>query len=123
MKYSNEFIEIGNQQVKQVNKTTALKMFNNGKKIYLHSSNMRLNNLWQKPMPIQLDDSEPLFKYGGYSKGIKFFMTCKTLEDAKKELRDDFKKIYQFNNVVNSFENYNCCSERGKYANFFVEIN
>ena len=123
MKYSNEFIEIGNQQVKQVNKTTALKMFNNGKKIYLHSSNMRLNNLWQKPMPIQLDDSEPLFKYCGYYKGIKFFMTCKTLEDAKKELRDDFKKIYQFNNVVNSFENYNCCSERGKYANFFVEIN
>tara|TARA_R110002020_G_scaffold2168_7_gene10003 strand:+ start:177 stop:548 length:372 start_codon:yes stop_codon:yes gene_type:complete len=123
MKYSNSHISIENKQVKQVNKTTALKMFNNGKKIYLHPSNMTLNNYWQKPMLIQLDESEPLFKYCGYSKGIKFFMTCKTLEDAKKELRDDFKKRYQFDNVLNSFENYNCCSERGKYANFFAEIN
>ena len=123
MKYSNTYISIENKQVKQVNKTTALKMFNNGKKIYLHPSNMVLNNSWQRPMPINLDNSEPLFKYCGYSKGIKFFRSCKTLDEAKKELRYGFKKRYQFDNILNSFENYNCCNERGKYANFFVEIN
>lgn len=28
----------------------------------------------------------------------------------------------KFEAMVNGFEYYNCCNERGKYANFFVEI-
>jgi hypothetical protein len=122
MKYSNEYITINNKQVKQVNKTTAKKLFNKGETVFFHPCNMMLNNSWQKPMSIKIDESEPLFKYCGYNKGIKFFMTCKTLEEAEENLRTGFKKIYQFDTVLNSFENYNCCNERGNYTNFFVEV-
>ena len=100
MKYSNNYITINNKQVKQINKTTAKNLFNNGETIFFHPSNMRLNNFWQNPQGIKIDETEPLFK-----------------------LSDGYKKIYQFDNVLNSFEYYNCCSERGKYANFFAQIN
>lgn len=39
-------------QVQQVQKRTAKKLFYAGVNIYLQSSNMRFDNFWQKPMPI-----------------------------------------------------------------------
>lgn len=86
MRYSDEFITIGKKQVKQVNKTLAKKLYDNGKEIFLNSCNMRLNNMWTSPMPLNNSNEE------------------------------------KFESVVNSFEYYNCCNERGKYANFFTEI-
>ena len=123
MKYSNNYITINNKQVKQINKTTAKNLFNNGETIFFHPCNMVLNNAWQNPMGIKIDKTEPLFKYYGYMKGTKIRLTCKTLKEASDNLSEGHKKIYQFDNVLNSFEYYNCCSERGKYANFFVQIN
>ena len=101
MRYSDSYITINNKQVKQINKTTALKLFNKGETIFLHPSNMSLNNSWQSPFNINLDKSEPLEKYNSYAK----------------------KNISQFNVILNEFEYYNCCSELGKYANFFIQIN
>ena len=38
--------------VKRIDKRVAEKMFNNGITIYLHSSNMMFDNVWQSPCPI-----------------------------------------------------------------------
>lgn len=89
MRYSGQIITLKDLgvRVKQVNKTTARKLYNKGKEIYLNSCNMCLNNPWTSPML------------------------------ASKELcgKDfDLMLIY--------FQNYNCDSERGRYANFFVEV-
>jgi len=85
MRYKNEFIDIFNGvQVQQVNKTTAKKLYDQGKQLYLNACNMRINNAWQDPMP--LDNAQ------GYS----------------------------FNLMLSEYEYYNCCSERGNYANFFT---
>lgn len=86
MKYSDQFIQIGNTTVKQVNKVQAKKLYDNGKQIYLHACNMRLNNAWQSPMPLDNSQGE------------------------------------KFSTMVNEFEYYNCCNERGKYSNFFVNL-
>ena len=87
MKYSNEFIKIGNQVVKQVNKTTANKLYESGKTIFLNACNMKLNNAWTSPMPLNNESGE------------------------------------KFSTMVNEYEYYNCCSERGRYSNFFAPIN
>jgi len=122
MKYSNQYITINSKQVEQINKTKARILFNKGKTILFHPCNMFLYNDWQTPLSVKLDESQPLFKYSGYHKRIKFFTTYETLQDANENLRDGFKKIYQFDNVLNSFEYYNCCSQRGNYTNFFAEV-
>lgn len=38
-------------QVKQISKRTARKLWDEGREIYFHSSNMRFDNMWQPPMP------------------------------------------------------------------------
>ena len=58
MKYSNQYITINNKQVKQVNKTTAKKLYDSGIKIYLHPCNMMLNNCWMSPMPLDNTSGE-----------------------------------------------------------------
>lgn len=86
MRYANEFIKIDNKQVKQINKTTAKKLYNEGETIYLNACKMSLNNCWTSPMPL------------------------------------DNKAQEKFSTMVNEYEYYNCCSERGNYANFFTQI-
>lgn len=86
MKYTGKILAIQGKKVKQVNKTLAKKHFDKGETIFLNACNMRINNSWSSPMPINN-------------------------ENEKK-----------FDTVVNEFEYYNCCNERGKYANFFIEL-
>jgi hypothetical protein len=86
MRYTGEFIKIGNKEVKQVNKTTAKKLYDSGKTIYLNAANMRLNNCWTSPMPLDNSAGE------------------------------------KFKTMINEYEYYNCCNERGTYANFFTEL-
>jgi len=49
MKYKDEILKIGAYNCKQVNKTTARKLFDAGESIYLHPCNMMLENAWQLP--------------------------------------------------------------------------
>lgn len=55
MLYSGQIITLSGsgKKVKQVNKTTARKAYDNGKTIYLQSCNMLINNMWQSPCPIK----------------------------------------------------------------------
>ena len=39
-------------RVKQISKRTARKLWDEGREIYFHSSNMRFANMWQPPMPL-----------------------------------------------------------------------
>ena len=44
--------ECGNiYNVKQVTKPTARKAYDSGKPVWIHPCNLRLDNMWQKPMP------------------------------------------------------------------------
>lgn len=92
MRYSGEIITLRdlNVRVKQVNKTAARKLYNEGKTIYLNACNMRLNNPWTSPFPMS-----------------------KNSEAWNGDTFDD---------RANEFQWYNCDSERGKYANLFVEV-
>lgn len=38
-------------RVKQISKRTARRLWDEGKEIFFHSSNMRFDNMWQHPMP------------------------------------------------------------------------
>ena len=87
MKYSNEFIQINNKTVKQINKTVAKKLYDSGKTIFLNACNMGMNNHWTSPMPL------------------------------------DNKAGEKFETMLNEYEYYNCCNERGLYSNFSTEVN
>lgn len=54
MKHSNEIIILrpSGVKVKQVNKTKARRMFNEGKELYMIPCNMRLNSPWGGPCRI-----------------------------------------------------------------------
>ena len=57
MRYANEIITLNNgKRVKQVNKTTARKYYENGKTVYIHSCNMTINNMWQSLCPVNQAD-------------------------------------------------------------------
>ena len=59
MKYTNEINRIHSLSInlKQVNKTTARKLFNEGGTIYLHPCNMTLNNPWMSPAKYENNDN------------------------------------------------------------------
>lgn len=58
--------------VQQVTKPTARKMYESGKTVYFHPSNMRFDNMWQHPMPAQKD---------GYSfVGYTFDQVCSSFQ-------------------------------------------
>lgn len=78
---------------KQVSKTKARRLYNEGKPIALVPSNLY-----------------PLAPMVGFS--------VMSVNDIDEQVRDE--KYYSFDSRVNSFEYYNCtCNETGKYANFF----
>lgn len=91
MRYSNQILTMrdGEVKVKQVTKRTAKKVYDEGKTVYLQSCNMRFNNFWQSPCPVN-------------------------------KTKDVYERT--FDQTVLEFENYNCDNERGKYAQFFIEI-
>lgn len=78
-------------EVKRISKRKARQYWEEGKIIYLHSSNMMFDNVWQHPMPAQKD---------GYS-----FVG------------------HTFDTVCDSYETYNCDSERGRYIKFYIKNN
>lgn len=92
MRYSGEIITLRDLgvRVKQVNKTAARKLYNEGKTIYLNACNMRLNNPWTSLCPVSKDSEA----WNGDT----------------------------FDGRINEFQYYGCDSERGKYVNFFVEV-
>ena len=50
-------------RVKQISKRTARKLWDEGREIYLHSSNMRFDNVWQHPM----SGSKDGYSFNGYT--------------------------------------------------------
>ena len=82
--YNNCDIKI---TLKQINITTARKLFNEHKTdIYIIACNVSLNNMWVSP-----------------------YVIGKNVNNT-------------FNEIVNSFEYYNCNNEMGNYSNFLVEV-
>jgi hypothetical protein len=96
--------------VKKVIKPTARKAFDAGKTVYLQSSNMPFKNVWQSACPVTKDFEN--------EKSRKELHEKWPTEPITGEVR---KWIPEFDRVVNEFEYYNCCNERGKYAHFYIE--
>lgn len=79
-------------KVVQVTSIKAKKAYEDGKPVWMHPCNMRVNNMWQNPMPT-----------------------------SKKRIEDNaFTSGSTFENVVNDFRYDNCDNERGKYPIFFA---
>lgn len=79
-------------RVRQINKTRARKLYDQGKTIYLQSCKMVFNSMWQSACPIN------------------------------KERESWGEKGETFDSVVDAFTYFNCDNERGKYPCFFVEV-
>lgn len=99
--------------VKQISKRKAEKLFSEGKTVYLQSSNMHPFGMWQSLCPIQFDLSRKESSIELNSKLEAQNLPLSALED----------EIGQFNHYVDSYTWYNCDNERGKYANFYANIN
>lgn len=99
--------------VKQISKRKAEKLFIEGKTVYLQSSNMHPFGVWQSLCPIQFDLSRKESSIELNNKLAAQNLPLSTLEDEKG----------QFEYLVNSYQWYNCDNERGKYANFYANIN
>ena len=95
MRYKGLQLPLGGKLYTQISRNTARKRFNNGDEILLHPSNMRFDNMWQRPMPIDINSS-----------------FCINEEDREK----------RFDQVCADYMYYNGDNERGKYINYFVEI-
>jgi len=100
---------IQGKRYEQVSKPTARKLFKQGRTIYLNSCLMMPGNIWQALCPIVLNPEDIASRQELY-----------TRHPDGNRYGDTPEK--QFNEIVNSFENYNCDSERGKYANFFIQL-
>jgi hypothetical protein len=84
---------INGKRYEQVSKPTARKLFKQGRTIYLNACKMMPGNVWQSLCPVTIDRDR--------------------IEATPEE---------QFKHIVNNFEFYNCDSERGRYANYFIKI-
>lgn len=94
LRYSNMVLSISNRKVKQVSIKSAEKAYNDGKQLWLHPCNMRVNNPCQSPMPLNKADVD----------------------------NNAFTSGSSFSAMVNDYKHYNCDNERGKYPIFFVEV-
>ena len=52
LRYKGEVLEMYGEKVKQVNKIAAKNAYERGETVYLLSCNMRPNNMWQSPCPV-----------------------------------------------------------------------
>lgn len=94
LRYSNKVLSISGKKAKQVNIKFAEKAYNEGKQLWLHPCNMRVDNPWQSPMPLNKADVD----------------------------NNAFTNGSSFSAMVNDYKYYNCDNERGKYPIFFVEV-
>lgn len=103
--------------VKQISKPKALKLFCSGETIYMQASNMYPFGIWQSLCSIELD----LIKV---QSNIDCLMYCAKniaplTEKEQSLLIVHNSVVKQFNDICNEYRYYNCCSERGKYINFY----
>lgn len=91
LRYKNSVMSLDGKKVRQVNIKVANKYFNNGRTVWLHPCNMKINNPWQSPMAIKANGMD------GFSNDNKFM------------------------SMVSDFRYYNCNKELGRYPIFFVE--
>lgn len=91
LRYKNSVMSLDGKKVRQVNIKVANKYFNNGRTVWLHPCNMKLNNPWQSPMAIKANGMD------GFSNDNKFM------------------------SMVSDFRYYNCNKELDRYPIFFVE--
>lgn len=107
-------LTIDGKRYEQVSKPTARKLFAQGREIYLNSCNLMPGNVWQSLCRIKLDEDLVKMKKELYAelKADNLEVTTRYGDTPEK----------QFNETVNEFENYNCDSERGKYANYFIKV-
>lgn len=92
MLYSNQIVRIDNKNAFQVSIKKAERYFNEGRQLWLHPCNLRLNNAWQNPMPLSKD-----------------------IQDNPHYNEASLRSI------VNEFSYYNCDNERGNRVLIFVE--
>ena len=114
--------------IQQINKTAAKKYFDAGKAIFLQSSNMRFENVWQSPCEVTkerivsyYDSSFEAFcnEYTYYNcdsergKYIRFFIRENDLE---RNINKEVKNIFDFERLPDSLKNE---VSKKKINNFF----
>lgn len=72
-------------------------------------------NIWQSLCPIKLDAEHMKMKQELYN-------DLENKHNLPQHVRYGDTPEKQFEEIVNSFEIYNCDSERGKYANYHIKI-
>lgn len=82
--------------LRQISKPTAKKLYEQGKTVYLQSCKFHPFGDWSAAFPINKEDNQGHMNWAA--------------NDAL------------FTNRVNSFEYYNCSSEQGRYAHFYVAV-
>ena len=78
--------------VKRISKKTAKKLFEQGKTIYVQSSNFKPFGVWSQA--IDINNQKDCFLSG----------------------------VYSFEQYVKSFEQYNCSYQQGYYTSFYIEV-
>ncbi len=96
--------------VNQISKPKALKLFCSGETIYMQSSNMRPFGIWQSLCTLSLDIDM-------LDNDINHYNFCKSINSTPLPMEPT--KANQFEQQCNNYIYYNCCSERGKYINFY----
>ena len=96
MKYKNQILRRKGKKYVQISKTAAKKLFDNGGTILLQSSNMVFDNVYQSPFET--------------NKKSDFFISSISSEEKWFDL------------ICSDYCYYNCDNERGKYINFFKEV-
>lgn len=87
--------------LKRINKKTARKLFNNGKKIRICMNKVHPKNIWHLYTDIERPENTPYTIYSDTE-----YNTELTTND--------------FDTIVNGFEFYNTCYENGYYASFYL---
>lgn len=96
-------------------KTTNEQLIAQGSEIYLNSCKLMPGNVWQSLCPIKLDADHVKMKQELYN-------DLETKHNLPQPDRYGDTPEKQFNETVINFEVYNCDSERGKYANYYIKI-
>lgn len=104
--------------MQRINKRQARKLFAENKTLWLQSSNMPFNSMWQSAFKIT-----PL-EYWQHIRTITDYGSA--WEEFKKRYDDlatytDEEKMRAFESMCNNFAFYNCDHERGYYIHFYCE--
>ena len=103
--------------VKQISKVKALKLFADNKTVYFQSSNMRPFGIWQNCMPVKFDKLQLDSDIESYNWHVKQNFDTEIIPMPENPTIES-----QFNYMVINFTWYNCDNERGKYVNFYANI-